>query len=165
MGIAKSYEIIEYRKKIMQILCTDTEILKLLGEDKESHPEDTIPYNKVWPHEYIPETITETERMINFELSASLDPKNNVLNDLTIYFFIACHEYVVPYYENGRMFLWYDKAVCALDNILSDRDDVLFGVGKIQCISNKPYYPQQKFKGRQLIFTVKDFTDGLKYGK
>ena len=71
MGIAKSYEIIEYRKKIMQILCTDTEILKLLGEDKESHPEDTIPYNKVWPHEYIPETITETERMINFELSVS----------------------------------------------------------------------------------------------
>lgn len=32
-------------------------------------------------------------------------------------------------------------------------------------VDNFPYNPQQKFKGRLLRFTVKDFNNGLKYGK
>ena len=164
MGKARSYEVIEYRKKIMDKLCRDNEILKLIGASDMEHPEDILPYSQFYPHEYIPETITETERLICFDISATNDPKNNTLKDLMIYFFISCHQDVVPYFEDGRSFLWYDKVVCALEEIFTDQQGI-FGVGKIEFLSNKPYYPQQKFKGRQLIFTVKDFTDGLKYGK
>ena len=39
------------------------------------------------------------------------------------------------------------------------------GVGKTVLVDNLPYCPQQKFKGRIVRFTVKDFTNGLKYGK
>lgn len=147
----------------MDKLCKDTNILKLLNEDKSLHPEDTIPFCKSFPHEYIPDTITKTERFINFDISTSLDLKNRVLKDMKIYFFIVCHEYVVKYYESGRMYLWYDKVVCALDELFSDQN--VLGIGNMQLISDVPYYPQEKFKGRQLVFTVKDFTDGAKYGK
>lgn len=164
MGKARSYEVIEYRKKIMDKLCRDEEILKLLGALDEEHPEDILPYSKIYPHEYIPETIKETERLICFDVSATNDPKNNTLKDLTIYFFISCHQDVVPYFENNRSFLWYDKVVCALEEIFTEKQGI-FGVGKIEFLSNKPYYPQQKFKGRQLQFHVFDFYNGRKYGK
>lgn len=163
MGKSRSYEIIEYRNKIMSEICKSEELVKLLGEEHAKHPNDTIPFNKSYPHEFIPEVITKTERFINFEISGMLDPKNNVYKDLTIYFFVVCHEDVVRYRENGRSYLWYDKVVCELDNIFCNKN--VLGIGETNLLSNVPYNPQQKFKGRLLKFTVKDFNNGLKYGK
>lgn len=147
----------------MEQICRSEEIIKLLGEADEEHPEDVIPYKWSFPHEYIPETITQTDRFINFEISASIDTRNNVYKDLTIYFYVICHQDAIRYNENGRTYLWYDKAVCELDNIFSDKN--ILGVGTTTLVSNVPYYPQQKFKGRLLKFIVKDFNDGARYGK
>lgn len=122
-----------------------------------------IPYKYSFPHEYIPDTITSTERFINYEISATLDTRNNVFKDLTIYFFVVCHEAVTKYMEKGRTYLWYDKATCELDNIFCEKN--VLGIGKTVLVSNTPYCPQQKFKGRLLKFIVKDFNNGLKYGK
>lgn len=163
MGKSRSYEIIEYRKKIQHDICTDPEILKLLGESESTYPEDTIPFHKVYPHEYIPETITKTERYINFDIRADIDRKNKTLKNLTIWFFVMCHQDIVPYFEDGRTFLWYDCAVCALDNLFTDKNP--FGIGKMELVSNIPYCPQQVFKGRQLTFTIFDFYNGAKYGR
>ena len=139
------------------------ELVKLLGCADEEYPEDIIPYKWSFPHEYIPDTTTVTGRYINYEISATIDPKNNVFKDLTIYFFVVCHEDVIRYKEEGRSYLWYDKAVCELDNIFSENN--ILGIGEMMLISNVPYCPQQKFKGRLLKFVVKDFNNGLKNGK
>lgn len=163
MGQARSYEIIDYRKKIMNEICKSKELVKLLGCANEEYPEDIIPYKYSFPHEYIPETITKTERYINFEISATLDRRNRTYKDLSVYFFVVCHEDVIQYTDSGRKYLWYDKAVCELDNIFSDKN--IFGVGEMELVRNVPYNPQNKFKGRVLTFTVKDFNNGLKYGK
>jgi len=163
LGKARSYEIIEYRKLIMKEICKSEELVKLLGEYDEEYPEDIIPYKWCFPHEYIPDTITKTDRFINFEISANIDSRNNVFKDLTIYFFIMCHQDVVRYKEKGREYLWYDKVTCELDNIFCEKN--ILGVGETVLVSNTPYCPQQKFKGRLLKFVVKDFNNGLKYGK
>ena len=97
MGKARSYEIIEYRNKIMTQICMSKELVKLLGCADEEYPEDIIPYKWSFPHEYIPDTITTTDRFINYEISATIDPNNNVFKDLTIYFFVVCHEDVIKY--------------------------------------------------------------------
>ena len=159
MGKARSYEIIEYRNKILREICKSEELVKLLGCENEEYPEDIIPYKWSYPHEFIPETITKTERYINFDVSATLDTHNNTYKDLTIYFFVLCHEDVVRY-KGG---LWYDRVVCELDEIFCENN--ILGVGRTYLVSNTPYCPQQKFKGRLLKFVVKDFNNGLKYGK
>ena len=163
MGKARSYEIIEYRNKIMAQICMSSELVKLLGCEDEEYPEDIIPYKWSFPHEYIPDTITTTDRFINYEISATIDPNNNTFKDLTIYFFVVCHEDVIRYKEKGRTYLWYDKVVCELDNIFCEKN--ILGVGKTYLVSHVPYCPQKKFKGRLLKFAVKDFNNGLKYGK
>lgn len=151
----------------MKQLCLSDEVVELLGfkyePDSEIYSEDILKYSKIFPHEYIPETITKTERYINFDLKATLDTTNTVYKDLTIYFFVMCHEAVVRYIQNSREYLWYDRAVCALDNLFCEKN--VLGIGKTFLVSNVPYCPQQKFKGRLLTFVVKDFNNGLKYGK
>lgn len=147
----------------MEQICKSDELIKLLGESDEEYPEDIIPYKWSFPHEYIPDTITQTDKFINFEISAAIDQRNNVYKDLTIFFYVLCHQDVIKYTEKGRIYLWYDKVVCELDNIFSDRN--VLGIGTTTLVSNIPYYPQQKFKGRLLKFVVKDFKDGAKYGR
>lgn len=148
----------------MQAIVDSKNLVALLGESESEYPEETIPYHRVWPHEYIPEVITNTDRFINFDISAFLDERNNVYKDLSVYFYIFCHQDVAKYSENGRTYMWYDKAVCEIDDLLSD-SNLLGVVGTLSLIQNIPYYPQQKFKGRLLKFTVKDFNNGLKYGR
>lgn len=164
MGKARSYEIIDYRNKIMDAIVSSSELVKLLGEENSEYPEDVIPWKWVFPHEFIPEVITETNRYINFEISANIDSRNNVYKDIAIYFYILSHQDVIRYKEKGRSFLWYDKVACELDNIFNEHDILGIG-GTMQLVSNVPYFPQQKFKGRVLKFVVKDFNNGLKYGK
>ena len=161
MGKSRSYEIKEYRNKILTEICKSEKLVKLLGFEDEEYPEDILPYKYVFPHEYIPDTITKTDRFINFEISATIDSRNNVFKDLTIYIFVVGHEDVVKDKKYGG--LWYDTATCELDNIFCENN--ILGVGETVLVSNKPYCPQQKFKGRLLTFIVKDFNNGLKNGK
>lgn len=163
MGKARSYEIIEYRKKIISEICKDKELVKLLGCEKESHPEKVIPWKYVFPHEHVPETITRTERFINFDIDADLDYRNNVYKNLTIQFFLICHVDVIRYQSDEREYLWYDKVACELDNLFTDND--FLGVGKMALTGNYRYVPKYEFRGRRLVFTIKDFTNGLRYGK
>lgn len=148
----------------MQAIVDSKKLVALLGESESEYPEETIPYHRVWPHEYIPEVITNTDRFINFDISAFLDPRNNVYKDLSVFFYVFCHQDVVKYTENGRIYMWYDKVACEIDSLLSD-SGLLGVVGTLSLVQNIPYYPQQKFKGRLLKFTVKDFNNGLKYGR
>lgn len=167
IGKSRSYEIIEYRKIIERQICTSPGIIKLFGCEDEEYPEEIIPYKYSFPHEYIPakegETTKVAKRFINYEISANIDPRNNTFKDLTIYFFVSCHEDLIQYKEKGRTYLWYDKAVCELDNIFCEKN--VLGIGRTTLVSNTPYCPQQKYKGRLLKFIVKDFNNGLKYGK
>ena len=135
----------------------------MLGCENEEYPEDIIPYKYSFPHEYIPGTQQVTDRFINYEISTIIDHRNNTYKDLTIYFFVLCHEDIIQYEEKGRKYLWYDLATCELDNIFCEKN--VLGVGKTTLVSNTPYCPQQKYKGRLLKFTLNDFNNRLKYGK
>ena len=163
MGKGRSYEMIEYRSIIMNKICKSKELVKLLGCENEEYPEDIIPYTCVHPHEYVPNVVTKTERFLNYEINARYDSKNRTYKNITIYFFVLCHQDVIRYTENGRTYLWYDKVVCELENLFSDQ--YVLGVGKTEYEDNMAYCPQPIFKGRMLKFEVKEFNNGKKYGK
>ena len=163
MGKSRSYEIIEYRKRIISEICKNKELVKLLGCENEENPAKAIPWKWVFPHEHVPDVVTKTERFINFDIDAELDYRNNVFKNLTITFFILCHTDIIRYSDNGRECLWYDKVVCELDNLFTEND--FLGVGKIALTGDYRYVPKYEFRGRRVVFVVKDFTNGLKYGK
>ncbi|MDE7045895.1 MAG: hypothetical protein K2O97_12980 [Acetatifactor sp.] len=152
----KSCETAEYKNKIMNEICSSGELVRLLGCEEETDPEQVIPFRYSFPHEYIPDTFTGTERYINFDISSSADPKNNTFRNLTICFYVVCHEAAVRYDENGQTGLWYDRAAYELEHILCGKK--FPGTGRTTLSSNEPYSPHKKLKGRLLKFTTKDFS-------
>lgn len=163
MGKSRSYEIVEYRKAIFRKLINSKEIVKLLGFQNVEYPDEVIPWNVMFPHEFIPGTTSETKRYINFEITANLDVRNNTFKNITIIFFVFCHEELIRYMDSDREYLWYDKATCEIDNILSN--GIIGLCGNTSLESNTPYVPHNEYRGRMLRFVVKDFTDGNKNGK
>lgn len=158
MARARSYDVIEYRKIIMNKIFANEKIVELFGVDYEEAA-DELSYHYVFPHEFIPDTVTKTDRFLNFELAANIDPRNNTYKNVAIHFFVFCHNDVIVT-DYG---LWYDRIVCELDNIFGEEN--VLGVGKTSIVSNLPYKPNNNFTGRVITFTVKEFTDGLKNGK
>ena len=158
MGRARSYDVIEYRNKIMITLLENENIVSLMGSTLDK-AQDALYYKLMFPHEFIPDTEERAERYINFDLQAKIDPRNRTYKDVTIWFFVLCHQDVI---KTSRG-CWYDRVVCELDNIFGEQN--ILGVGKTSLVSNVPYRPNNKFIGRLLTFTVKEFTDGLKNGK
>lgn len=153
---ARNRELTNYRNKIMHEICSSEELVRLLGCGEETDPEEMIPFRHSFPHEYIPDTFTGTERYINFDISAAVDPTNNTFRNLTIYFYVVCHEAAVRYDESGQTSLWYDRVTCELERLLCGNK--IPGIGRTILSSNEPYSPHKKFKGRLLKFTTKDFS-------
>lgn len=158
MGRGRSHEIIEYRNKIMDFLLTSEDIVSLMGSTLDKSV-DELPYKRMFPHERTPGTITNTDKHINFEISAVYDKENKVYKDLTVYFFIFCHMDV----ERTSKGLWYDRVVEEIDEIFGDKN--VLGIGKMVLLQNVPYTPKEEFEGRMITFKTKDFTNGLRYGK
>lgn len=147
----------------MDEICRSEELIKLLGCANEGYPENIIPYKWCFPYEYIPNAAAQAGRYINFEIGADIDPKNKVYKNLILYFYALCHENEISYEENGKTYLWYDKAAYELENIFCKNK--ILGIGDAAFKSNTPYSPGQNFKGRLLQFSIKDFNNGMKYGK
>ena len=147
----------------MNEICKSDELVKLLGCTGKEDPEDMILYKRCFPYEYIPDTVTGTERFISFDIGSILNEKNHTYNDLTVSFYIICHPDAVRYQEHNEETLWYDKAASELDRIFCDKNAL--GFGKASLLSNEPYSPQKNLIGRILKFAVRDFNNGSKYGK
>lgn len=154
IGNIRSHEVMEYKDKIMNEIRGSGELRKLLGCEDEA----SIPYRYSFPHEYIPETSTGTERYINFDIGTAVDPANNTFRNVTVYFYILSHEAAAIYEEGGQTFLWFDRAACELEQILCGKN--ILGIGRTVLSSNEPYCPHKKWKGRLLKFTTKDFSNG-----
>ena len=149
---------IEYRNKITAAILGDEEICELMDTTKAKAVKDLY-YRHIYPHEYIPETMKDADKYINFELQASMDWRNNVFNDITIWFFVLCHDDLLRT-DKG---LWTDRTTCRIDEIFTENN--ILGIGTTSLMMNAPYVPTKDVRGRALTFKVKDFTKGGKYGK
>lgn len=159
MGNTESFGMGEYRNKIMEAIVHNEILVRLLEEDLSGHPEDTIPYIKSYPYEFIPGKTAEHGKFINYELHATIDEKNKTYRNMIIYFYVMCH--IDECRTSGG--LWYDSAAWELSGIFSDK--VMDGIGKTILTGNIPYSPNENFKGRLLTFAAKEYQGGPKNGK
>lgn len=172
----RSSEMMEYRMKIMDLLCQDRVLQLLLTDESERQELDDyleeadslLPYNHIYPHEYVPGMNMKDGKFLNFEIQSEIDPRNGTFKDMDLYFFCICHEDLVRVQYKGRDYCWFDLVAARVDNIFGGANKDI-GVGKCTIKSNEPYYVSYAanipYKGRTLIFEVKEFTDSKQYGK
>ena len=149
---------IEFKNKITSTMLKDRELVELMGSTIDKARED-LHYKQMFPHEWIPDTLKDATRYINFDIQASIDYRNKVFTNITVWFFVICNDDVVKT-DNG---LWYDCVICRIDELFTDNK--VLGIGAMGILENRPYCPTKDIRGRSVTFTVKDFTKGFKYGK
>lgn len=193
MGRARSAEFMEYVSVIMNAICKNDRLVRLLTPDEEEvpkNPKQYLPYKYLLPYELVTGTLTERARFLGFEISATYDDRQKVYKDMTIDFFVVSHQELINYPDPdmpGYYRRWYDLVVCELDDMFcSDNKETRnvetgklikaeslksgeIGIDKMVMKTNEPYFVSYAreipYKGRHLEFKLNDFVKGDKYGK
>lgn len=185
MGWKRSHEIIEYKEKIINAICNNPKLVRLLAPDAISNIDDedfdafeTISYKYLLPYTFIPGTQTEVGRYLMFSPIFSSNNKNKTLKNMTITFTIICHNSIIRYDDKklyperkGHYSCWWDLVLCELDEIFcgEESDKLDFGVGKFEISYIKDadisYAREIPYIGIEVTIKNKDFTDGYSYGK
>ena len=149
-------EFFDYKNKLMQELCSDEEIVRLITDDKSSSvPNKSLPYNQVFPYEYIPETVDEGKTFICFDVDIS-----NVINKTfyipVVYIWVFTHKSKVRLNEGGVRI---DQLTVAIDKLLNGSR--YYGLGELNLKSVGRFSPIADYQGRVSVYYAKDFNSTI----
>lgn len=177
MGRCRSHESMEYREIIMNELCSNDRIVRLINPAKYYDKETLIkpqklPYKYIMPYELIPGTQTEAGRYLSFDISIYPNGYNTTYKNLQLDFFLLAHNSMLTCPDldmPGLTRFWADLMICELDEMFLGDHPVDIGVGKFEFLSNVPkvinYAREIPFLERIFSVIIYDFMDGKKYGK
>lgn len=178
----RSFEQIEIKSVIMETICNNSKLVRLLTPDEitideEYDPTETLPFKKVMPFDLIPSILTEKGRYMSYEISFYRDKDNPTFKDMNITFDILTHRDLAMYKDEmaypdrkGKYSYWCDWVAAEIDEMFCGEGvDLGIGVGKFKVASRETYFLSYArdipFVGITLTLKVKDFTAGDKYGK
>lgn len=147
-----------YKENLISMLLSNSTICKvLLGDDYTDNDISNLVYTQVFPYLYIDETQTEVLSYICVEVDIPKVP-TGTMKDMKLivwaYSHKNCMQCPIPKYHGTRP----DILVDLIDRILSTSEcRRKFGIGKPTLTSVNYFFPQNKYYGRQLIYTIPDF--------
>ena len=147
-----------YKDNLISMLLSDSSICKvLLGNDYTDNDISDLVYTQVFPYLYIDETQTEVLSYICIEVNIPRIP-TGTMKDLKLivwaYSHKNCMQCPIPKYHGTRP----DILVDLIDRILSKPECCRkFGIGMPTLTSVEYFFPQNKYYGRQLVYTIPDF--------
>ena len=150
----------DYRNLVTNTLLANPTIVEVLSDGEYSLEEaDELMWTRIFPNQYIPDTITETGSFILYDLSdAVISRVNKTYIEVTLYFWILTH-YKMPKYNNK---LRNDILVRELRKDFGEKD--CFGIAKAHYVSNSIFNSgTNKYTGRLVTFRVTDWSDRIRY--
>ena len=141
----------DYKNQLMSDLLTNDEILKLLEDsDVVMRPED-FPYRRVFPYQFVPETVEEGKTFICFDVDVQRVSEKTYLNPV-LYIWVITHKSIMRLPEGGVRVDKICNEICKAIN--GSRE---YGLGELNLYSVKRYAPMVDFQGKVLTFTAKEF--------
>lgn len=126
----------------------------MLGDTYSSTDVENLVYTQVFPYLYVDETQIEVLPYICLEVDIPRIPTHTI-KDMKITVWAYCHKecmrYSLPEYLGTRV----DILADIIERLLSDSDD--FGIGHLHLESVTYIFPQNKYYGKQMVFTIPDF--------
>lgn len=150
----------DYRNLVTNTLLANPTIVEVLSDGEYSLEEaDELMWTRIFPNQYIPDTITETGSFILYDLSdAVISRVNKTYIEVTLYFWILTH-YKMPKYKDK---LRNDILVRELRKDFGEKD--CLGIAKFHYVSNSIFNSgTNKYTGRLVTFRVTDWSDRIRY--
>lgn len=156
----------DYRNVITNQLLSNKLIVDIIGNGKYGVnnenliSSDDLLWQKVFPSQFVPYTVTDTDTYIFYDIEESASTTNTSYVTLNIVFWLITHKDFQKY--NGKLRL--DILSRELKNIM--RQNCELGLSKNHFIYNKLLSTGlYDYTGRTIAFSVTDFNDKLRYGE
>ena len=147
-----------YKDTLLEMLLSNDAICKtLLGNDYSNDDKLNLVYTQVFPYLYVDETQTEVLSYICVEVDIPRVP-NGTMKDMKLIVWAYSHKECMKYSYNGYRGTRSDILSDMIDRQISDPVTChAYGIGKPTLNSVTYFYPQNKYYGRQMFYTIPDF--------
>lgn len=161
----------DYRNVIMNEILNNEVLVDVLSHGTlTTEDADELVWQNVFPQEFDPETITQTDSYIFFDINESVSStvgKNGTgYVTLTLFFWVLTHRDVVRYEGNvstSKNRLRNDIIVRELKKTFAPVSNL--GISKNRLLYNNLFtQTNYKYTGRLLAFKITDFADKIRYG-
>lgn len=144
-----------YKNHLITLLQNSQEICELLlGDNYSDEDVDNMVYDQLYPYLYVDETQTEVKSYLCFEVDI---PRiaTATIKDMKIIIWAYCHKACMKYAVKGYLGTRVDILADMVERVFHDSRD--FGIGKLRLESVTYFFPNSKYYGRQMIYTIPDF--------
>lgn len=148
----------EYKDTLLDILLSNDDICEtLLGKDFTSDNRSDLIYTQVFPYLYVDETQTEVLSYICVEVDIPRVP-TGTMKDMKLIVWAYSHKDCMRYSYDGYSGTRADILSDMIDRQVSNPETCrTYGIGKPTLSSVTYFFPQSKYYGRQMIYTIPDF--------
>ena len=160
MAVMQLEEFYDYKNQLMEDLLTNESIVKLIEDTVTLQNAESLAYTRVFPCEYVPETIQEGKTYICFDVDIQRVSDKTFLSP-TLFVWVFTHRSKLRLPEGG---IRTDKLCSEICKAINGSRK--YGLGELNLYSVKRFAPMTDFQGKVMTFTAKDFNrvyDGKKY--
>ena len=160
----------DYRNVITNEILNNEILVDILSHGTLTTDEaDSLVWQNVFPQEFDPETITQTDTYIFYDLNeaptAGVSKNGTGYVTLTLFFWVLTHRDIVKYEGNvptSKNRLRNDVVVRELKKMFAPKNNL--GISKNRLLYNNLFtQTNYKYTGRILAFKIADFADKIRY--
>lgn len=145
-------EFFDYKNQLMKDLLTNDEIVRLLDVDGvTAENAEVLAYDRVYPCEYIPDTVQDGYTFICFDVDISRANDKTYLSP-TVYIWVFTHRSKLRLPEGGIRTDKLCNEICKAIN--GSRE---YGLGELSLYACKRFAPMTDYQGKVMTFFAKDF--------
>lgn len=147
-----------YKDTLLEMLLSNNDICEtLLGKGYSNDDKLDLIYTQVYPYLYVDETQTEVLSYICVEVDIPRVP-TGTMKDMKLIVWAYSHKECMKYSYDGYRGTRSDILSDMIDRQISDSVTChAYGIGKPTLTSVTYFFPQNKYYGRQMIYTIPDF--------
>lgn len=147
-------EFYDYKNRLMMDICSNEKIVKLIrGEDNVIVPDRKLPYEQVYPFQYIPETENDARTFVCFDVDILYKRQTNkTFYYPVIYIWVMAHKSNMRLKEGGVLT---DTITSEIDHMLNGSR--LYGQGELELGPVERFIPTTDYLGREMVYYTRDF--------
>lgn len=145
-------ELFDYKNQLMEALCSNESVVKLVtDEDEPNVPNLDLPYTRIFPYEFVPETVDDAGTFICLDVDID-DVANKTYLYPVIYIWVFTHKSKMHLPTGG---IRTDQLCVEIDRMLNGNRR--FGLGTLELKNVGRFAPILDYQGRALVYAASDF--------
>lgn len=153
-------EFFNYKNKVMEDLITNEKIVELVDDEGKfrDNPAGLL-YNRIYPFEYVPETVENGKTFICCDVDIQ-SVMNKTFLEPYLYIWVFSYKSKLRLPEGG---VRVDKICSEISKVLNGSR--YYGLGELDLVAAKRFAPEEGYLGKVLMFQTQEFNRTSPTGK